>query len=65
MKAPKLNQVQAHGDVWLLLKAHYEERLRSLRAKLENPNYPEAERTGLIHRIDEIKQLLSIGAKDE
>jgi hypothetical protein len=61
----RLGRHQANNEVWTMISAHYQQRLQLLRAKLENPLTPEADRTGLIYRIDEIKRLLAAAEQDD
>lgn len=65
MDRPRFDQFQIQHELWRTLAAYYQERLEKLRSQLENPKTAETERAGLIYRIDEIKQLLKIGAQDK
>lgn len=65
MAAPKLSPYDIDQPAWQIVKAHYEKRLALLRSRLENPTWPIEQRTDLIARIDEIKDLLAIGQPEQ
>lgn len=60
-----LTKAEREGAVWQKVEARLNERLANHRKKLENPATPATEREGLVYRIDEIKELLRLGAEDK
>lgn len=61
----RIPQHEWHQPVWQAIKAHYDKRIAIFRAQLENPATPEAQRPGLVFRIDEIKKLLAAGEEQK
>lgn len=56
----RLNQAERESATWLKVRAVAQEKLAAFRARVENPELPEAERLGLCWRIKELKELLKL-----
>lgn len=61
----KLTPYDVQQPAWQQIKAHYEARLATLRAQLENPQWPADLRYPLVCRIDEIKGILAMGEPEQ
>lgn len=59
MKA-RLNKAERESAAWLKVRAVAQDKLAAFRARVENPEVPEAERLGLCWRIKELKELLKL-----
>ncbi len=59
----KLDKVELASPAWQKVEAHANEQLRIHRAKVENPDLPEAERIGCAWRIRELKKLLELATQ--
>ena len=55
-----LSPREIDGEVWQKLAAHFGERLKGLRAKVESPRISDNERREHAIHIDEIKKFLSV-----
>lgn len=56
----KLTHLEIGSPLWAKLVAHYEPKLVTYRARLENPNIPETERIALCWQIKSIKEFLAL-----
>ncbi|MES3041809.1 MAG: hypothetical protein V4730_11760 [Pseudomonadota bacterium] len=61
----KLNQHDVSTPLWQKLEAHYTPTLAKLRARAENPELPEAQRTPLLWQIKFIKEFLEMAEPDK
>lgn len=60
MSKVRLNKAERESAAWLKVRAIAQDKLAAFRARVENPEEPEAVRLGLCWRIKELKELLKL-----
>lgn len=58
-----LSAIERDSSAWQRIQTHLTAKLEALRARVENPTVPEADRLGLCWRIYELKELLKLGTQ--